>query len=159
MLQNHRHLREIDYSLTVVGRLATGTECRGKSIHSPHIQHQKVLHSSCCGWQHNYYCQQRQAGWANDESTSLRCLCPEPTPRHHHVVAYDKCHQVICPDRLYTVRIQSSDNFAFTYKCKMSRKDVKRDREWPIFNTSVTRFGEVSPLLRNFISLWQFFKD
>ena len=35
---------------------------------------QKVFHSGCCGWQHNYYSQQRQAGLDNEQSTSLRCL-------------------------------------------------------------------------------------
>ena len=34
---NHRHLREIDYSLAVVGRLAAGAEWGGKSIHLPRI--------------------------------------------------------------------------------------------------------------------------
>ena len=33
----YRHIREIDCSLTIVGGLATGAECRGKLIHSPHI--------------------------------------------------------------------------------------------------------------------------
>ena len=32
-----RHLREIDYSLAIVGGPAPGAESRGKSIHSPHI--------------------------------------------------------------------------------------------------------------------------
>ena len=34
----------------------------------------KVLHSGCCGWRHNYYSQQRQAGQANEQSTSIRCM-------------------------------------------------------------------------------------
>ena len=69
----HWHLREIDCSSAKVGRPAAGADLGGKSIHWPHMWCQKVLHSSCCGWQHNYYSQQRQAGQAN-ESTSLRCL-------------------------------------------------------------------------------------
>ena len=80
----HRHLRQIDCSLAVVkecrvpwavvGGPAAGTECRGKLIHLPHIWRQKVLHSGCCGWRHNYYCLQRQVDRANEQSTSLRCL-------------------------------------------------------------------------------------
>ena len=53
----HRHLREIDCSSAVVGGPAAGAESRGKSIHWTSMWHQKVLHSSCCGWQHNYYSQ------------------------------------------------------------------------------------------------------
>ena len=53
---------------------AAGAECGGKSIHLPCIQCQKVLHSGCCSWRHNYYCQQRQAVRSNKLSTSLRCL-------------------------------------------------------------------------------------
>ena len=71
----YRHLREIDCSLAIVGGPATGAECGGKSIHLPHIQRQKVLYNAYCGWRHNNYCQQRQAGRANEQSTSLRCLC------------------------------------------------------------------------------------
>ena len=71
----HRHLREIDCSLAIVGRQAAGAESGGKSIHWTLMWRQKVLHSGCCGWQHNYYSQQRQAGQANEQSTSLRCLC------------------------------------------------------------------------------------
>ena len=71
---DHRHLREIDCSLAIVGGLAASAECGGKSIHLPRMWHQKVLHSVCFSWQQNYYCQQRQAGWANEQSTSLRCL-------------------------------------------------------------------------------------
>ena len=70
----HRHLREIDCSSAVVGRPATGTEYGGKSIHWTRMWCQKVPHSSCCGWRHNYFSQQRQAGRANEQSTSLRCL-------------------------------------------------------------------------------------
>ena len=59
----HRHPRGIDCSLNIVGRPTTsyshGAACRGKSIHWPRIQHQSVFYGS---WQHNYYCQQRQAG-------------------------------------------------------------------------------------------------
>ena len=36
----HRHLREIDCSLAVVGGPAAGAECGGKSIHLPCIQRQ-----------------------------------------------------------------------------------------------------------------------
>ena len=79
MNMNHRHLREIDCSLAVVGGLSAGAESRGKSIHWTRMWRQKVLHSGCCGWQHNYYHQQRQAGWANEQSTSLRCLWHELT--------------------------------------------------------------------------------
>ena len=68
----HRHLREIDSA--VVARLATGAESGGKSIHWTRTWRRKVLHSGCCGWRHNYYSQQRQAGQANEQSTSLRCL-------------------------------------------------------------------------------------
>ena len=68
----HRHLREIDSA--VVARLATGAESGGKSIHWTRTWRRKVLHSGCCGWRHNYYSQQRQAGRANEQSTSLRCL-------------------------------------------------------------------------------------
>ena len=75
----HRHLREIDCSLAIVGGLAASAECGGKSIHLPRMWHQKVLHSVCFSWQQNYYCQQRQAGWANEQSTSLRCLWFEIT--------------------------------------------------------------------------------
>ena len=72
--RHHRHLREIDCSLAIVGGPATGAESGGKSIHWTCMWRQKVLHSGCCGWQHNYYRQQRQAGQANEQSTSLRCL-------------------------------------------------------------------------------------
>ena len=70
----HRHLREIDCSSAVVGGPAAGAESGGKSIHWTHTWHQKVLHSGCCGWRHNYYSQQRQVGRANEQFTSLRCL-------------------------------------------------------------------------------------
>ena len=43
----HRHLREIDCSLAVVGVPAAGAESGGKSIHWPRMWRQKVLHSSC----------------------------------------------------------------------------------------------------------------
>ena len=74
--QDHRHPREIDCSLAIVGGLATGAECGGKSKHLPCMWHQKVLHKCCCfcGWLHKYYRQQRQADWANEQSTSLKCL-------------------------------------------------------------------------------------
>ena len=72
--RHHRHLREIDCSLAIVGGPATGAESGGKSIHWTCMWRQKVLHSGCCGWQHNYYSQQRKAGQANEHSTSLRCL-------------------------------------------------------------------------------------
>ena len=75
---SHRHLREIDCSLAVVGRLVTGAESGGKSIHWPCMWRLKMLHSGGCGWRHYYYSQQRQAGRANEQSTSLRCLCLEP---------------------------------------------------------------------------------
>ena len=67
-------LGEIDCSSAVVGGLAADAESGGKLIHLTRMWHQKVLHSGCCGWQHNYYSQQRQAGRANEQSTSLRCL-------------------------------------------------------------------------------------
>ena len=70
----HRHPREIDCSSAVVGMPATGTESRDKSIHWTRMWCQRVLHSGCCGWRNNYYSQQRQAGCANEQSTSLRCL-------------------------------------------------------------------------------------
>ena len=81
----HRHLREIDCSLAVVGGPAAGAESRGKSIHWPCMWRQKVLHSGCCGRWHNYYGQQRQAGRANEQSTSLRCrwLLPIPQGSNH----------------------------------------------------------------------------
>ena len=85
----HRHLREIDSSSAVVGGPAAGAESGGKSIHWTHTWHQKVLHSGCCGWRHNYYSQQRQAGQANEQSTSLRCLCLAPIPHHKLFVAVD----------------------------------------------------------------------
>ena len=74
----HRHLREIDCSSAIVGGPAAGAVSGGKSIHWTRMWRQKVLHSGCCGWRHNYYDQQRQAGRANEQSTSLRCLwfCP-----------------------------------------------------------------------------------
>ena len=76
----HRHLREIDCSSAVVGGPAAGAESGGKSIHWTRMWCQKVLHSGCCGWQHNYYSQQRQAGRANEQSTSLRCLWLKVSP-------------------------------------------------------------------------------
>ena len=63
----HWHLREIDRSLAIVG---------AESIHSSCIECQSVLHCRCRNWQHNCYCQQRQVGRANEQSTSLRCLWP-----------------------------------------------------------------------------------
>ena len=75
---NHRHLTEIDCSSAVVGGLAADSESGGKSIHWTRMWRQKVLHSTCCGWQHNYYSQQRQVGRANEQSTSLRCLWYKP---------------------------------------------------------------------------------
>ena len=74
MWHDHRHLREIDCSLAIVGGPAAGAVSGGKSIHWTRMWRQKVLHSGCCGWRHNYYHQQRQAGRANEQSTSLRCL-------------------------------------------------------------------------------------
>ena len=71
---DHRHLREIDCSLAVVGGPVAGAESVGKSIHWTHTWLQKVLHSGCCSWRHNYCSQQRQVGRANEQSTSLRCL-------------------------------------------------------------------------------------
>ena len=79
MCLRHRHLREIDCSLAVLGGPAAGTESGVKSIHWTCKCRQKVLHSGCCNWQHNYYSQQRQAGWANEQYTSLRCLWFEIT--------------------------------------------------------------------------------
>ena len=67
-------LGEIDCSSAVVGGLAADAESGGKLIHLTRMWHQKVLHSGCCGWQHNYYSQQRQTGRANEQSTSLKCL-------------------------------------------------------------------------------------
>ena len=52
---NHRHLWEIDCSVAVVGRPPAGAESGGKSIHWTRMWHQKVLHSGCCDWWHNYY--------------------------------------------------------------------------------------------------------
>ena len=52
--QFHRHLREIDCSSAIVGGPAAGAESRGKSIHWTRMWPQKVLHSGCCSWQHNY---------------------------------------------------------------------------------------------------------
>ena len=72
--EQHRHLREIDCSSPVAGGMAAGAEFEGKSIHWTHTWRQKVLLSGCCGWRQNYYSQQRQVGWANEQSTSLRCL-------------------------------------------------------------------------------------
>ena len=72
---NHRHLREVDCLLAIVGGPAVCAESGSKSIHWPRMWPQTVLHSGCCGWQHNYYSQQRQMGRANEQSTSLRCLC------------------------------------------------------------------------------------
>ena len=71
----HRQ-REIDCSSAIVGGPAAGAESGGKSIHWTCMWRQKVLHSGCCGWRHNYYHQQRQADRANEQSTSLRwCGC------------------------------------------------------------------------------------
>ena len=68
----YRHLREIVCLLTKVGGPATvyshGTESGDKSIHWPRIEHQSMFNG---GQQHNYYCQQRQASWANGQSISL----------------------------------------------------------------------------------------
>ena len=68
----HRHLREIDWALAVVGGLAAassnGAACRDKSIHLPRIQCQSMFYGS---WQHNYYCQHRQEDRANKHSISL----------------------------------------------------------------------------------------
>ena len=71
---SYRHLSEIDCSSAVDGRPAAGAESGGKLIHQTRMWRQKVLHSDCCGWRHNYYSQQRQAGWANEQSTFHRCL-------------------------------------------------------------------------------------
>ena len=70
---NHKHLREIVCSLAaIVGGSAAayslGTASGGKSIHWPRLQCQSVLYG---GWWHNYYCQQRQAVWANEWTISL----------------------------------------------------------------------------------------
>ena len=96
MLLTHRHLREIDCSSSIAGVLAAGAESRGKSIHWTCMWHQKVLHSGCSIWRHNYYSQQRQAGRANEQSTSLRCLCSHPLPleckfRRSLLVCSDQC--------------------------------------------------------------------
>ena len=68
LLITHRHLREIDRSWAVVGRLSLhnshGTKYGGNGIHWPSMRFNG-------GRQHNYYCQQRQAGRANEESISL----------------------------------------------------------------------------------------
>ena len=48
-----------------------GAESSGKSIHWPRKGHQSVFDGS---WQHNYYCQQRQAGRANEQSISLMSM-------------------------------------------------------------------------------------
>ena len=50
----HTYLREIDYSLVVVGRLATAYSHGAESLHWPRKQCQSVFY---CGWQHNYYYQ------------------------------------------------------------------------------------------------------
>ena len=69
----HRLLREIDRSSAMIGGPAAawacnGTESRGKSIHWP--QHSAPNLVLCSQW-HNYWCQQRQAGRANEQSTYL----------------------------------------------------------------------------------------
>ena len=69
----HRHLREIDCSLAIVGGSAAALNVGANQYTLPTYSTKKVLHSSWCGWQH-YYCQQRQAGRANEQSTSLKCL-------------------------------------------------------------------------------------
>ena len=43
-----------------------GTACGGKSRHLPCIQRQSLFYG---GWQHNYWCQQRRVGRANEWST------------------------------------------------------------------------------------------
>ena len=48
--RSHRHLREIDCSLAIVGRPAGGAESGGKSINWSHMWRQKELHRGCCGW-------------------------------------------------------------------------------------------------------------
>ena len=88
---NHRHLREIDCSSAVVGGLAEGAESGGKSIHWTRTWLQKVLHSRCCGWWHNYYSQQRQAGRSNEQSTSLRCLWVQLTNSLTHTRTPLRC--------------------------------------------------------------------
>ena len=88
---NHRHLREIDCSSAVVGRLAEGAESGGKSIHWTRTWLQKVLHSRCCGWRHNYYSQQRHAGRSNEQSTSLRCLWVQLTNSLTHTRTPLRC--------------------------------------------------------------------
>ena len=70
----HRYLREIDCSLAIIGGPSAGAKSGGKSIHWTCMWRQKVLHSGCCGFRHNYYSQQRQASRANEQSTSHRFL-------------------------------------------------------------------------------------
>ena len=48
--------------------MCNGAESGGKLIHWPHIQCQSLHYGD---WQHNYQCQQRQTGWANEQSTYL----------------------------------------------------------------------------------------
>ena len=59
-----------------------GSKCGGKSIHWPRTQHQSLFYDS---WQHNYYCQQRQAGWVNKQSMYMRCLWKDPTENYKTV--------------------------------------------------------------------------
>jgi len=50
-----------------------GAECGGKSIQWPCIQRQSMFYG---GWQRNYYCQQKLAGQANEQSISLDVYVP-----------------------------------------------------------------------------------
>ena len=40
----------------------------------------------------NYYSQQRQAGWANEKSTFLRCLCVDVSMKHQGVTHFSNVH-------------------------------------------------------------------
>ena len=69
-----RHKKEIDCSLAIVGAgwpLHTAMALNlGANQYTarPRLQHQSVFYD---GWQHIYYCQQRQAGRPNEQSISL----------------------------------------------------------------------------------------
>ena len=102
--QDHRHLREIDCSLAIVGGTATAyshdTESRGKSIHWPRIQLQSVfLVVGSITTTVN-----KDRGQANERSITL------------DVYGQDKIHTFACPN----IKTLSSNLFNLNCPLKLT---------------------------------------
>ena len=132
----HRHLREIDCSLAIVGGPATayshGAEFGGKSIHWPHIECQSVFYAS---WRHNYYCQQRQAGWANEWSISLDVYGFAQCFSSLKLIYIGVFYQCFCQAFSPWISTIFEPLISYFSDCTLGRR-VFKNRTFPIFQTA-----------------------